>query len=227
MTTQRFHTVIGSAFLLATLAAFGVTAEPPSGGIVCPDSAEAGELIVAESAVAGSWTVLPDSWNGCYRVDSDGTKLYFASPIAGDVYIVHASQGDAAPLISTHHLANGTAPGPGPSPTPPPVPPISDFADFVMREASKVNRPSEAEARAVIFERIADGIDAGDYSDPVAVREAANADIERGFPQSSDIAWSEYQERVGERMAAMNLETLSDYSAMFREMVDGLRRSIP
>jgi hypothetical protein len=210
-----------------------------AGGIVGPEEATVGRLVVLEADVEGATSV---SWLLANPPDDDnhqvrGAEVFFSTARAGVYTFVLAAAVDGKVAQYKHVLRVGGAlpdpgappggpagpgvPGPGSPGVPPPRP--QSLAEWVTANALTVSDPKRAEnarnlslAYAGVADRI--GSAASDPADIVKLQAAVNGAVLRG----AQTHWKAFFERLAGKLGSMALVTVEQHKAAWKEISAGL-----
>lgn len=210
--TKKHHFILLIAFVLGW-----ISVSITFGQITGPISVQAGTLAIFETDQKADWSISPTSKTaGMFFADSSGTRIFFASPVAGEYEVIAATVEDGEPKLYTLAFVNGQGgPTPQPEPDPQPEPEPVTFADWIKANVPDNVTPDELSSISYQFESTAARIKQG----TIRTVDQAFASVRINAQRYEN--WQGFLEKLSKR-EELQTEDVRQLGKVFEEIAESL-----
>ncbi len=214
---------------------FGVTCVAQE--LVGPDRIATGTLASFEVVPSqeASWNIVSTETSvESYKIDTDSSKLYFASPTAGNYTVVAGVVVDGKPILLLKTFVNGDEDvTPNPSPKPTPKPPVTSLEVWVQTQTpilvKSKNLVAESQLVAGCFEQIVQRIADQNIRTAQNARTQLQITLTASLAQASPTAVTDWMpflaelSRQLEKELGDKIDDLSQVNKMLQTVCDAMK----
>lgn len=186
------------------------------GQITGPASVQSGTLAIFETDQKADWSITPTSKStGMFFADSSGTRIFFASPVAGEYEVICATAENDEPKLYTFVFVNGDGKI-TPEPPTPPEPKPQTFTDWIKANIPVDATQAELSGISGWFESVSARIKQG----TIRTVDQAFASVRTNAQRYS--SWQEFLEKLSKR-EELQTEDVKKLGETFAEIAEGMK----